>query len=337
MQEHTNRLGHRHHVRYRRHLKLYHLKQEAQGLKNQHLFKEGIPQYPRPEFHVSRLRYDTKKESLRFIRRDEGFKAPADRAASGPGSGPGLVWFSLDVGPEEVRSAETRLLEKTFPDRTKEQADTQQSFLWRFATSPAFKETSRLGSYRFTFPLEEVLENYRDQFCSGQQPVMRVYKTTLFKQEVQYSVLVHSPANEEQFSKCPLLSDHPNAVCVYRDGRFVWRPEAMCETHRYKLVRRPDEKHLDAEELDWPESYVWDHVSVALHVDDQVLKFGAGRLRENLSFCYRGEAPISCPWDFDTLDVAEVLVKELWPNSGSELKEGTSLEQSFTAAGGRPV
>ncbi|RVE63340.1 hypothetical protein OJAV_G00135370 [Oryzias javanicus] len=104
--------------------------------------------------------------------------------------------------------------------------------LKRFATSPAFSPKSRLGHFRFTFPLEEVLKAYSQQFCSGGQPVMRVYETVLYKQEIVYAVLVHSPDDQKNFSQYPLLTEDPNAVCFFREGRFFWRSEAMCETHR---------------------------------------------------------------------------------------------------------
>lgn len=62
---------------------------------------------------------------------------------------------------------------------------------------------------------------------------MRVFRTSLYRKEVQYAVLVHSPANQLLFSRFPLLpDDDPNTVCTYREGRFIWRSEAMCEAHR---------------------------------------------------------------------------------------------------------
>ena len=40
---------------------------------------------------------------------------------------------------------------------------------------------------------------------------------------------------------------------------------------RYELVLRPDEQQMEAEEVTGcPEFYVWDHVAVALHVDEEV-------------------------------------------------------------------
>ncbi|XP_076607033.1 uncharacterized protein LOC143333005 [Chaetodon auriga] len=312
MNSQANRRGHDHHVFEGLHLKLNDLQEKAQGLKNQYLFKDNIPAYPQPEFHVSHLIHDTNQDGLCGIRYHTGFKNPGTD---------GLLWWNLVVGPDEIKSAEKRLLETTYPDRTEEQVHSQQSFLWKFATSQAFSKTSRLGSYRFTFPVEELLRAYSNQFCSGAQPVMRVLRTVLHKQEVVYVVLVHSPANQEQFSDHPLLTDDPNSVCTYKDGCFTWKSEAMCGTHRYTLVLRPDEKLMEAEEVtSFHQFYVWDNVAIALHVDKQVLNFDADRLRENLRFCDPAYPTIIPRWKFEDFKGAEEVVKELWPDYPSPLE-----------------
>ncbi|XP_010738212.3 uncharacterized protein LOC104926125 isoform X2 [Larimichthys crocea] len=207
------------------HLKLRDLKIEAfqKRVPHGYLYKENIPRYPQPEFHVSHLKHDTNQDGLRGIRKDNGFKSPANDS---------LLWWSLVVGPDKITSAERRLLEATYPDRTEEQAQMQQSFLEKFSTSPVFQKSSSLGSYRFTFPLEEVLQAFSDQVCFGAQPVMRVFRTELYKTEVMYTVLVHSPTVEELFSHLSLLTDNPDCVCSYKDGHFIWRSEAMCKEHR---------------------------------------------------------------------------------------------------------
>ncbi|XP_067465121.1 uncharacterized protein [Thunnus thynnus] len=327
MRRQENRRGHDEDFCEGQHLKLGDLKEKA--LRTEHLeeekkiylFKENIPEYPRPEFHVTHLQHDTDRDGLKGIRRDNGFRDPFDPHP--PGS-PRLVWWSLMVRPEDIQSAERRLLEQIYPDRTEEQVQRQQSFLEKFATSPAFLKSSRLGSYRFTFPLEELLTAYSQQFCANAQPVMRVYKTVLYKQEVMYAVLVHSPANEKLFSKFPLLTDDPNAICVYsNDGHFIWRPEAMCETHSFKLVHRRDENQVEVKKLFGRdrEFYVWDHITVALHVEDgQVLEFDPDKLRKNLTYCEKGTAPINSKEKFDDDKSAEALVEELWPGGGVLVK-----------------
>lgn len=154
-----NNRNHPYHVVERQHLKLNELKQAARefGLCSIYLYKDNIPDSPAPEFHVCRLKHDTARDGLKGIKADGGFKYPFNDNKDP------LVWWSLCVGPEEIKSAETRLLQETFPDRTEEQVSEQQSFLWKFTSSPAFLHTSRLGSYRFTFPLEEVLSAYSKQ------------------------------------------------------------------------------------------------------------------------------------------------------------------------------
>ncbi|XP_071362050.1 uncharacterized protein [Trachinotus anak] len=305
MELRVNRRGAAERVLVGQHLKLNDLKLEARcrSLEIPPYFFKNLPPFPRPELHVSHLKHDTDRVGLEGIKRDGGFRGRDS-----------LQWWSLAVRPEDIASAETRLLEETYPARTEEQAQMQQSFLGRFASSPAFLETSRLGSYRFTLPVEEVLEAYSKQFCSAAQPVMRVFKTVLYNQEVMYVVLVHSPANQK-YQDYPLLRDNPNAVCVYRDGRFIWRSQAMCETHRYMLVRRNDESQMEVRDRcgRYPQFYVWDNVAIALDMEDeQVLKFEDDKLRGNLKFCRKGQAPFRGT-HFENFKEAEEVVKDLWP------------------------
>ncbi|KAF1378094.1 hypothetical protein PFLUV_G00186090 [Perca fluviatilis] len=245
-------------------------------------------------------------------------------------SGLDLLWWSLSVGPDEIKSAERRLLEKTYPDEEEnpfQDEDLQdedlpdeeeKGFLEKFTTSPAFLKTSRLGSYCFTFPLEDLLEAYREQFCSSAPPVMRVFKTILYKQEVNYVVLVHSP-DQDQFSDYPLLTDNPDTVCTYRDGCFIWRPEAMSETHGYEFVKG----QMEAQELSRRHEFdVWDNVSITLHVPNkQVLHFDAGRLRENLKFCRAEKPGLIRGVTFENFQTAEKLVNEFWPKYPSPLEK----------------
>ncbi|XP_076745557.1 uncharacterized protein LOC101465870 isoform X2 [Maylandia zebra] len=331
METRKNRRDYREYFVRGEHLKLKELKSKARHSyldtkRKKYLFKNKkyIPPYPRPEFHVSHVKHDTERGSLCWISKDGGFKDPHG-GVKDPEE-PSLVWWSLAVGPEEIRSAERRLLKKTFPYRTKEQARRQQRFLWKFASSPAFSEKSRYGSYRFTFRVEEVLEAYSEQFCFGAPPVLRVFKTSLYKQEVVYTVLVHRPHDDGRFSEYPELpDDDPNAVCAYRreENIFIWRPEAMCGTHWYELDYRPEDNLMEAWELDdCPQYYVWDHVALALHVESgQVLKFDSDRLRQNLKFCERDDVTIAPKFYFDDCEEAQSVIESLWPES--------SLEKNF--------
>ncbi|CAB1334641.1 unnamed protein product [Coregonus sp. 'balchen'] len=203
-----NHRGHQEFAVQVQHLKLSDLglRLKAQGFHNNYLFKDNIPEYLRPEFRVSQLRHDTNEGGLFGIAVESqgGFRARGREGTEGLD----LLWWSLSLGAEEMSSAEQRLLQARYPDRTEEQAREHTSFLQRFATSPAFLDTSRLGSYRFTFPLEELLKRYQERLCVGHEQILRVYETVLYKQEVMYSVLVHSHFNNDLFEKYPLLQDN---------------------------------------------------------------------------------------------------------------------------------
>lgn len=111
-----------------------------------------MPDYPKPEFHLFYVKHDTNQGGLQGIFADRGFRSPWD-----------FLWWNLVAMPGDIQSAENRMLEEAYPDRTEEQRQMQPSFLSKFATSPAFAETSRLGSFRFTFRFREVLDAYREQ------------------------------------------------------------------------------------------------------------------------------------------------------------------------------
>ncbi|KAM4624377.1 uncharacterized protein ACJ7VT_005230 [Polymixia lowei] len=315
MESRVNRRGFTESFVKAKHLKLADLKEKAKDTGNQYIFKENIPLYPRPEFHVSHLRHDTDLDGVFGIHMDLAFRTREDTEEAGSLDSE-LMWWSLSVGPEEMESAEERLLEETYPDRTEEQAREQRSFLHRFATSPAFLETSRLGSFRFTFPLQDLLELYRQGYGGG-EPILRVFETVLYKQEVMYTVLVHSHFYNTLFKDYPLLTDSPDGVCAYKDGHFIWRPEAMCETHSFELIKKPNQNQFAAHLISESKRqyYVWDHVAIAFHMPDcQRLNFSnMYKLREHLRFCEPGNPTISPPETFSSFEDANEMVETLWP------------------------
>lgn len=325
------------------HLTLTELRIRLSLKHNRYIFTY-IPSYPRPELNVFYLSHSTDLTGLKGIWKDEGFKDPSGK----------VVWFSLTVKRRDLDKAEDRDMRIFHPDPLCREEDIEpgnktRGFLQKFASSPAFKSSSRYGSYRFTFSLKEVLKNYRQQFCAGQKPEMRIWKTVLFKQEVMYVVLVHRPSNQKRFSYLPLLPINensakytnnlkledsgsslkhpsPDPVCEFRDDpqqpHFVWRPQAMCGTHSFQLVKNPDDnlKIQDAPKVDnngsqYDKFYVWDHVAIALEVDGGVFEFDELKLRESLRFCERGNPSLA---EFQTYEEAKMEVNQLWPSEGLE-------------------
>ncbi|TWW62430.1 hypothetical protein D4764_04G0010770, partial [Takifugu flavidus] len=267
-------------------------------------------------FHLFYVKHDTNRAGLEGIYADNGFRCPYEDP---------YVWWNMVVTPDDIQSAEDRMLEETYPDRTEEQRLMQPRFLAHFATSLAFREHSRLGSFRFTFTLREVLDAYgeqveetnvlyRPQFCDGEKPVMRVFKTTLYKKEIMYAVLVHSPKLSGEFSHFPLLTDDTSPVCGYNEeaGHMIWKAEAMCETHRYRLMRDDTENRMTAEPWnEYPQYFFWDNVALAFHVGKKVWTFGSDKLRDSLTISKPDDIKIE-PEVIDPLEALSI-IRQLWP------------------------
>ncbi|XP_073697774.1 uncharacterized protein [Garra rufa] len=234
---------------------------------------KDISDYPSPvEFHITEVAHVTNKKSLEDIWESEGFKDP---------DGSSLSWWSMKINEADIRAAEEHYLEKLFPEITKEEKTADPPFLSKFTTSPVFlNETSRYGNFRFTFPLTELMEAYKKQECDGQDPVLRIYETKLFKQEIEYVVLVHSPEFNKTFNHFPELKSNP--LVSYDGHQIIWTAQAICETHNFQLAIRG--KTAVPEPLDSHVRYVWDQVSLAFHSKD-VLTFPKRKLKASLSCC----------------------------------------------------
>ncbi|KAL0151852.1 hypothetical protein M9458_052853, partial [Cirrhinus mrigala] len=232
-----------------------------------------MPEYPTPvEFHITEVAHVTNKTSLQDIWKSEGFKGLDEDLFS---------WWSLKINEADIAAAEERYIEKLFPDITKEEKIAHPPFLSEFTTSPLFlNKTSRYGNFRFTFPLTELMEAYKKQKCEGQEPVLRIYGTKLFKQEIEYVVLVHSPEFNEKFRDFPLLKSNP--LVAYDGNKIIWKAQAICETHNFQMVIRG--KTAMPEPLYSHVWYVWDQVSIVFHTKD-VLTIPKRKMKANLS-CY---------------------------------------------------
>ncbi|ROL51995.1 hypothetical protein DPX16_23487 [Anabarilius grahami] len=233
----------------------------------QKYLSKDIPDYPTPvEFHITEVAHVTNKTSLREILNSEGFRGLFHNKS--------FSWWSLKINEADIRAAK-------IPNRTKEEAGAQQPLLREFTTSPAFNnEISRYGNFRFTFPLTELMEAYKKQKCEGEEPVLRVYETKLFKQEIEYIVLIHSPQNNEKFSKYPLLTS--SSLVSYDGNQIIWRAQAICETHNYQLEITGNT--AVTQRMYSHEFYVWDQVSLAFHLNG-VFTFPKEKLKASLSCC----------------------------------------------------
>ncbi|MEQ2166958.1 hypothetical protein GOODEAATRI_033833, partial [Goodea atripinnis] len=97
----------------------------------------------------------------------------------------------------------------------------------------------------------------------------------------------------------------------------------------YELNIREDTNQMEARRLPNHQFYVWDHVAVALHVDDteKVLKFEVNKLQQNLKYCEEGGGTYRS--NYTDLDVAKDLVFKFWPDCPGPLEVERSLQLSY--------
>ncbi|XP_072546710.1 uncharacterized protein [Salminus brasiliensis] len=228
---------------------------------------EDMPAYPTPvEFHVSSVAHATDLGPFQEILKSEEIKPPRSVVS----------WWTLKIGEEEIMSAE-----KLYSQNEK----IQRPFLEKFTTSPVFQTNkSQYGNYRFTFPLAELMELYQQQNCGGKEPVLRVFKTMFYKQEIVYAVLIHSPEDNEKFSKYPLLQS--SEFVRYVDKQIVWRAQATASALSFTLSEIPDKSQSVATYLWGSTYYVWDQVCLAFHLPpEKALKVPKQRLIKALEAC----------------------------------------------------
>lgn len=257
------------------HLKLEELK--GRQIKNNYLYR-SIPEYPeKVEFQVSYLRHNTNLQGFFGILDSEGFKKPT------PNDSPkrDLVWWSPDISRDDITIAETSYL----------CGYVVKPFLHKFTTSPAFLSSSRLGNFRFSMSISELLRSYQQQFCEGQEPSIRIFETVVYKQEVMYSIVIHAPCAHNLFSEYPLLEDTQDAVCVFSENTIIWRPQAMSETHRFRLSRNMKAIRINTKAR---QAYMWDNIGVAFHVPHgKIFRFSRKNLTESLRLCEGAQPKIN--------------------------------------------
>ncbi|KAI2655200.1 hypothetical protein ROHU_004984 [Labeo rohita] len=252
------------------HLWLNQLK--SKQIQNAYLYKK-IPQYPKEvEFRVTKLRHNTNFKGLLGIWNSQGFTKPipSDSAKHD------LVWWSPDISKKDITSAEKQYLDT-------QQCYAEKPFLHRFTTSPAFLSSSRMGNFRFSMPIDKLMCSFQQQFCPDQKPDIRTFETVVYKQEVMHSIVVHAPHARNLFSEYPLLEDTQDPACVFHEDTIIWRPQAICKTHRFRLSR-------DMKAIPIPvkarKEYMWDNIAVAFHVPHgQIFHFNEEILFESLRLC----------------------------------------------------
>ncbi|XP_056599736.1 uncharacterized protein LOC130417909 [Triplophysa dalaica] len=273
-------------------------------IKGEHIswkyLSKDIPDYPTPvEFHITEVAHVTNKKCIEGILSSCGFLGLDEDS---------LSWWNLKISDEDITAAEERFIESFFPNSSKEEREAQQPFLRQFTTSPLFRESSRYGNFRFTYQLTELMEAYKEQICVDEEPVLRLYQTKLFKQEIEYVILVHSPKVNRWFKDLPELASSP--LVAYDGKQIIWKAQAICETHNFQMAKH--ENNVVIEPMNSFEFYVWDQLSLAFHIEsNKILAFPKRSLDQNPSVCEIDQIDLSNNGSFPSIAEAKEFLESL--------------------------
>ncbi|KAL7832835.1 hypothetical protein SRHO_G00298530 [Serrasalmus rhombeus] len=283
-----------------------HLEDLKRRTENRYLVKQvsearyAVPPYPRPvEFHVSEVVHVTTMSKIDEILESSGWKVKEPNEDE-PRT---FLWWGLHIPDEEIKEAEARYVSKTYPNLR-----VRDNVLKNFTKSPVFLPTSRYGNFKFTLRLAELMQMYKDQICEGEEPVLRMFKTVLYRQEIMYTVLIHSPQLQE-YDDYPVLTDGPDDLCTYSDGVITWRAQAISETHNCQLSTNDNEVYTEKTHVEF---YVWDHVTLAFHLErNQTLYIEQNRLTRMITACDAGGIKLKPLDEWVSLEVAEDKIEKL--------------------------
>ncbi|XP_048881851.1 uncharacterized protein LOC125749047 isoform X4 [Brienomyrus brachyistius] len=269
------------------HLRLEDLKDKYVLQDNMYLHRD-VPLLPIPvEFHIRKVIHVTGISGMRGILGVSGFRLGEN---AGYGNRTQFLWWSLAVDDADRLSAQRHFLQALLPDITPEEVENHPEFLSQFTTSTAFSPKSRYGNFKFTFSLKELFQKYSEQFCEGESPVLRVYKTVVYKKEIVHVVVIHSP-DVPDFDECPILQDNEGDPCALRNGSLLWRPKAISDPCCQNLVREGDGRSVRVEPC-LMSYFMWEHGALAFHIPPgETLRFERDELLNSLSACDTPESP----------------------------------------------
>ncbi|XP_068122279.1 uncharacterized protein [Hyperolius riggenbachi] len=187
------------------------------------------------EFPVMNLQHVTDSTSAKDILKTKSFKGREDHERP---EFKDLSFWSVSISSDDIERGRQEAYNSV--QHVRDAGRFQSEIKEQFANSPAFDESaSRYGNFRFSFPLEQLMEKYRMQHCEGEEPQLRILGTDVYKQEIAHYIVVHSP-HADQFNHCPKVLTVQRRtghlpIVFWMDGRLYWRPESTCRSLKLKI------------------------------------------------------------------------------------------------------
>ncbi|XP_063809865.1 uncharacterized protein LOC135028622 [Pseudophryne corroboree] len=233
-----------------------------------------------------------------------------------------LSFWSVDVSSHDMEAAREEAYEAVRRVVTPADGENyRREIKEQFANSPAFLKTSRYGNFRFSFPLSDLLAQYKSQFCGGEEPQLRILGTDLYRQEIAHYIVVHGP-DADQYMDLPVVlsvtsGSGPLPFVYWMDGTLHWRPESTSLALKVKISEDVFVTRECYKLCDWyttrgdcvHDTYsVWNHLVFAFHIPKgQHLKIPKQDLRKNLSVCGKGDPFLGTETTLSAIEAQDII------------------------------
>ncbi|KAM3936625.1 uncharacterized protein RB166_013592 [Leptodactylus fuscus] len=278
-------------------------------------------QHMQVSFPVVRLQHVTVRSALYGIIKAEGFISSRHEYETRPGFRD-LSFWSAQISNEDIEAGQQQANDNISRVVAPEDAQRYQyEFQKQFANSPAFNlSASRYGQYKFSFPLSDLLTWYRDEFCQGGDPQLRILGTEVYKQEIAHYILVHSP-HTDLYNDLPMVpsvqSEEDSLGFVYwMNNTLYWRPQSTSDHLYVKILQdgsvrkecyNPDCPYVEINRCLHMENGIyspWNHLGIAFHIPpEHCLTVSTKDLLENLTPCEKDSVSLGKEYDLDPSEV----------------------------------
>ncbi|GCC31002.1 hypothetical protein chiPu_0009456 [Chiloscyllium punctatum] len=277
----------------------------------------------RSSFFITNVTHVTNSDGAKGILADQCMKK-ANPKNIGENLNVRFSWWHVEVNQREKEEQKEKYKEDTerwLTERTGQQPqyvrNLRDALLEQYISSPAFLEVSNYGNFKFTYNINDLIDEYKKSVCQGEDPEFRVLGTFRYDLELMHAVAVCNP-DVKIFEQCPPV---PSEVISREGTKWIWRPESTGSEIRVLS---------DGGEGNWmvdncyPDNRSWEYLSFAFYLPDEKPEFPVPLECKHLTVCEMDKSQ-RFRKVYLTRDKAEEIYRSLCPSNrrGTVAKETT--------------
>eukprot|EP00061_Rhincodon_typus_P007280 g28829.t1 len=238
----------------------------------------------RSSFFITNVTHVTDSAGVKGILADQCMKK-ANEKKIGENLSVRFSWWHVEAnqrGKEKQKEKYKEDTEKWLTEKTGKQprdvGDLLDALLKQYISSPAFLEVSNYGNFKFTYNINDLIDEYKKSVCQGKNPEFRVLGTFRYDLELMHTVAVYPPC-VKIFEQCPPL---PSKVISREGTKWIWRPESTGSEIRE--LKEDGNGNWTVNDC-YPDARSWEYLSFAFYLPDEKPEFPIPLECKHLTVC----------------------------------------------------